>query len=78
MPTDLPTFRTKLLAERAAVLDEISVIDVPDEQARIAAAEATFRTASNQYEKAQRRWGLVSEKQERLVTLDAQIQLITP
>lgn len=78
MTSDLPTFRARLLDERAAVVAELAAIDLPDEQTRFAAAEAVFRTASTQFDKAQRRWGLITEKQNRLTVLDAQIQLVTP
>jgi hypothetical protein len=78
MPTDLAAFRVKLLAEKQAVLDELAVVDIPDEQARIATAEAVMQTASRAFEKAQRRWSLVNDKQQRLVELDAQIAVVTP
>jgi hypothetical protein len=76
--SDLPTFRARLLDERAAVVAELNAIDLAAEQARLAAAEDAFRTASNLFEKATRRWGLINEKQNRLVVLDDQIAMVTP
>jgi hypothetical protein len=78
MPTNIATFRARLLDERAAVVAELAAIDLADEQAKIASAEATVRAAQSVYDKAAQRWSLVAEKQDRLAVLDAQITLITP
>jgi hypothetical protein len=82
MPTDVPTFRARLLDERAAVVAELATIDLADEQARIAAAEQTLQTAQAAaqatFDRASRRWNLVQDKQARLLVLDVQIATVTP
>jgi hypothetical protein len=77
MATDVQAFKVKLQAERQAVADEVALIDVDAERARMATAEANLQAAMVPYNKATQRWTLVNEKFDRLTVLDAQIALFT-
>lgn len=77
MATDVAGFKAKLLAERQAVQDAISTIDVPAEQALFDTAAAQYETARRVFEKKTERWTLVNDKLQRLTILDAQIALLS-
>jgi hypothetical protein len=77
MATDVPTFKARLLDERAAVVAELATVDLGAEQALFAAAEAQLATAQAIFDKKSERWTLINEKTQRLVILDAQIALFT-
>jgi hypothetical protein len=80
MPTDVATFRARLLDERAAVVAEIAAIDLVDEQARHTTAKTNLENspAMVAFRKADRRWSLVQEKIARLDVLDEQIAVFNP
>lgn len=78
MATDVAAFRAAVQRERNEVATAIAAIDVPFEEARFQNAAATFQAAENTFNKAQRRWALLQDKQNRLIVLDAQIALLTP
>jgi hypothetical protein len=80
MPTDVATFRARLLDERAAVVAAISAIDLVDEQNKHTTAKANLETspAMQAFKRADRRWSLVQEKIARLDVLDEQIAVFNP
>ena len=78
MATDIPAFRAGLVEERAAVQALFDLVDVQAEKTRYENAEATFLAAQQQFGKASRRWDLLHDKQQRLIELDRQIELLTP